>query len=681
MTEQKQTHAFQAEVTRVLGLVINSLYSNKEVFLRELVSNASDAIDKRRFLAISEPALLGESPLAIRLTPDREKKTLTFSDDGIGMSSEELVQNLGTVAHSGSTDFMDKLKAALDQKSEGKDGDDVSLIGQFGVGFYSAYLVADRVDVLTRRAGSEQAHLWSSDAGETYSIEPAEREAPGTDVVLHLKEDQLSLLDSYELTRLVKKYSDFVAHPILVAQPKDEDEEGEDEEGADKSETDADATAKGDDEPSYEQANSSNALWRRRPSEITDEQYGEFYRHLTHDWEAPLARKHFHVEGTQMFSGLLFIPKRPPFDLFSPDQQHGVRLHVKRVFIMDDCEELLPKWLRFVRGVVDSEDLPLNVSRELLQDSRVVRTIRKQVVRRCLDMIEELARPAETSADDAAGEGEDKGDASAKPAANEAYNTFWAAYGAVLKEGLHFEPEYADRLAKLVRYETTAQPGLTSLADYVSRMKEGQDAIYYVVGASRATVENAPHLEALKSRGYEVLLMVDGVDQWALDGLREFDGKKLLSATDAALDLGETKPTEAEKEELDALVTRFRDTLKEHVSEVRLTSRLTDSAACLVSPAGGLPPYMERLLRLQNPDMPVQKRVLELNPTHPIVTGLRDLLRGEADEARDAQVREWVELVHDQALLAEGSPVHDPAKLVQRMSALLSDAVRRAATA
>jgi molecular chaperone HtpG len=356
---------------------------------------------------------------------------------------------------------------------------------------------------------------------------------------------------------------------------------------------------------------------------------------------------------------------------------------VKRVFIMDDCEELLPKWLRFVRGVVDSEDLPLNVSRELLQDSRVVRTIRKQVVRRCLDMIEELASTPAPEADADKPEGDDASDDQAKAAsaANERYNTFWAAYGAVLKEGLHFEPEYADRLAKLVRYETTAQPGLTSLADYVSRMKDGQDAIYYVVGASRATVENAPHLEALKARGYEVLLMVDGVDQWALDGLHEFDGKKLLSATDAALDLGESKPTDAEKEELDALLSRFRDTLKQSVSEVRLTSRLTDSAACLVSPAGGLPPYMERLLRLQNPDMPVQKRVLELNPTHVIVTGLRDLLRADTDEARDAQVREWIELIHDQALLAEGSPVHDPAKLVQRMTALLSDAVRRATTA
>lgn len=654
MTEQKQTHAFQAEVARVLGLVINSLYSNKEVFLRELVSNASDAIDKRRFMAISEPALLGDSPLAIRITPDPVAKTLTFSDDGIGMTDEELVQNLGTVAHSGSTDFMDKLKAALDQKSESKEGEDVSLIGQFGVGFYSAYLVANQVDVRTRRAGSEQAFLWSSDAGETYSIEPTTRETPGTDVVLHLKDDQLGLLESYELTRLVKKYSDFVAHPILVATQRDAEDDADTAEEGEESD-DGEKSGDKPDELAYEQANSSNALWRRRASEVTDEQYAEFYRHLTHDWEPALARKHFHVEGTQMFSGLLFIPKRPPFDLFSPDQQHGVRLHVKRVFIMDDCEELLPKWLRFVRGVIDSEDLPLNVSRELLQDSRIVKTIRKQVVRRCLDMIEELA-------------------------ATDDYATFWSAYGAVLKEGLHFEPEYADRLAKLVRYETTAQPGLTSLADYVSRMKDGQDAIYYVVGASRATVENAPHLEALKARGYEVLLMVDGVDQWALDGLREFDGKKLLSATDAALDLGESKPTEAEKEELDALLKRFKEALKEHVSEVRLTSRLTDSAACLVSPAGGLPPYMERLLRLQNPDMPIQRRVLELNPTHPIVTGLRDLLRADADDAREAQVQEWIELVHDQALLAEGSPVHDPAKLVQRMTALLSDAVRRATT-
>ncbi len=666
MTDTKQTHAFQAEVTRVLGLVINSLYSNKEVFLRELVSNASDAIDKRRFRAISEPSLLGEGKLSIRITPDAEAKTLTFSDDGIGMSVEELQQNLGTVAHSGSTEFMDKLKDALAAKEKGEAGEDndVSLIGQFGVGFYSAYLVADRVDVRTRAAGSESAYVWSSDAGETYTIEPAERESVGTDVVLHLKDDQLNLLEPYELRRLVTKYSDFVAHPILVAKPATPDEDDaqeskESKEGEDGEEKAADE-AKADASPAieFEQVNSSNALWRRRPTDISDEQYDEFYKHLTHDWEPAIARKHFHVEGTQMFSGLLFIPKRPPFDLFSPDLRHGVRLHVKRVFIMDDCEELLPKWLRFVRGVIDSEDLPLNVSRELLQDSRIVRTIRKQVIKRCLDMIEELSN-----------------------AEGDAYTSFWNAYGAVLKEGLHFEPDQADRLAKLVRYETTAQPGLTSLADYVSRMKEDQEAIYYVVGASRATLENAPHLESLKARGYEVLLMVDGVDQWAVEGLPEFEGKKLVSATDATLDLGEEKATDAEKEELDALLKRFKEVLEAHVSEVRLTSRLTDSAACLVSPPGGLPPYMERLMRMQNPDMPVQKRVLELNPGHVIVTGLRDLLRLEGDAEKAKQAEEWIQLVHDQALLAEGSPVEDPAKLVQRMTALLSEAVVRATSA
>ena len=669
MTATKETHRFQAEVTRVLGLVIHSLYSNKEVFLRELVSNASDAIDKRRFRAIEDAALGAEGKLGIRITPDKDAKTLTFSDDGIGMTADELRENLGTVARSGSTDFMAKLEAALAAKGEGEgDAEAVSLIGQFGVGFYSAYLVADRVDVISRAAGTEEAHRWSSDAGETFSIEPAERDEVGTDIVLHLKEDESGLLELYELRRLINRYSDFVAHPISIPVAAPPTEAGEDEgdaesEGEPSTESEA---------PEYEQVNSSNALWRRSPNEVEDAQYEEFYKHLTHDWEGPLAHKHFRIEGTQMFSGIVFIPKRPPFDLFSPDQGHGVRLHVKRVFIMDDCEELLPKWLRFVRGVVDSEDLPLNVSRELLQDSRVVRTIRKQVIKRCLDMIEGLAAPKAAASDGQEGEEESANES------EDAYLTFWKAYGAVLKEGLHFEPAQRDRLAKLVRYESTGREGLTSLAEYVERMPEGQETIYYAVGASRAAVENAPHLEALKKKGYEVLLMTDGVDQWAVDGLREFEGKKLVSAMEAELEGLDDAATDAEKEELDALVSRFKDVLSARVSEVRLTGRLTDSAACLVMPAGGLPPYMERLLRMQNPEMEAQKRVLELNPSHPIVTGLRDLLR--RDDASD-QASEWIELVYDHALLAEGSPVDDPAALVKRMTALLSDAVTAAATA
>lgn len=607
-------HAFQAQVSEVLGLVINSLYSHPEVFLRELLSNASDALDKERFLALTAPSDSGD-PLRIQVIPNEAERTLTIDDNGIGMDEAELVKNLGTIAHSGSREFLTQLKEKKD----------LNLIGQFGVGFYSAYLVAERVEVITKKRGTSQAYRWESDAKQGFLVEPAEREARGTSVILHLKEEHKEFLSAWKVRELVTRYSDYIGYPIELGTSKD---------GA----------------LSFERINQASALWQRRPAEVTDEQYAEFYKHLSHDWEPPLAKKHFRVEGSQEFTGLIFIPKRPPFDLFSPEERHGVRLHVKRVFIMDDCKELLPRWLRFVRGVVDSEDLPLNVSREILQDSKLVRVIRKQVVKQVLDLLDEIA--AERPDD---------------------YVELWKNYGAVLKEGLHFDPEYKDRLAKLLRYESSKSDGLTSLADYVKRMPEGQKAIYYLYGPSRRTVASSPHLESLNARGFEVLYMIDTVDDWAVRGLNEFEGKPLRSAMDEKLELDEKKDESESKEEPEksdeALLARFREVLKEQVAEVHTSDRLTDSPSCLVIPDGGLAPYLERLLRLQQgTEIPATKRILEVNTKHPLIRALAQL---HERDAQSDEVQEAIELVYDQALLAEGSPIEDPARVAKRLTRLL----------
>lgn len=632
MTESStETHEFEADVSQVLKLVINSLYGNKEVFLRELVSNASDALDKLRFRALTKPELIeDEAPLRVRIQMDAEAATLTISDNGVGMTRDELAQNLGTVAHSGTQEF---LKQLADKKDEG--AADVALIGQFGVGFYSGYLVADTVTVVSRAAGEAEAHRWVSDGDKSFTIEVAEREQQGTDIVLHLKEDEREYLTEHRIRGLVKRYSDYVGHPVELLVEK--------------------TTGEGDDkttESIFEQINEASALWQKSPSDVTDEQYEEFYKHFTHDWEPPLARRHFRLEGTHEFAGILFVPTKPPFDLYTPEGKHGLRLYVKRVFIMDDCDDLLPPWLRFIRGVLDSEDLPLNVSREMLQDSRIVRTIKKQIVKKSLDMFEELSR-------------------------GERYDEFWKAYGAVIKEGLHMGSGQQERVAKLVRYESSKGEGLVSLADYVERMPEGQSSIYYVLGATREIVEHSPHLEALAKKGYEVLFMTDAVDQWAVEGLKEFDGKSLVSAMDADLDLSDDDEEETEEEskrddELDGLLTRFRAVLQDQVSEVRISKRLTDSAVCLVMPKGGMPPYIERLMRLQDDTLPTTKRILELNPDHALTQSLRRI--HEAD-AEGEELTEWIELLHDQALLAEGSPIDKPARFAKRLADLMVKAI------
>ncbi|MCY1001285.1 molecular chaperone HtpG [Myxococcus sp. MISCRS1] len=632
---QRETHAFQAEINQLLSLVINSLYSHKEIFLRELVSNASDALDRLRFRAITEPELLADAPeLELRIIPDAQKNTLTIEDTGVGMSHDELVKNLGTIAHSGSREFIQ----AMTQRGQ----KDMQLIGQFGVGFYSAYLVADRVEVVSRAAGKDsQAWKWTSEAHGTFTVEPAERAARGTSVILHLKEDQKEFLDEWRVRSLITQYSDYVGHPIKLQVTK--------------------TTGTGDDaktESSLEVVNKASALWQRSRSDITDEQYQEFYKHLTHDWEKPLAWTHFKADGNQQFTGLLFLPKNPPFDL-NAQQQRGVRLFVKRVFIMDRCEELVPQWLRFVRGVIDSDDLPLNVSRELLQDSQVVRAIRKHVVKKSLDLLEKLAKD--------------------KP---EDYTTFWKAFGTVLKEALATEAEHKDKVGGLLRYESSRDEGLTSLADYVSRMKEGQEALYYIYGESRKAVEDSPHLEALKQRGYEVLFMTDPVDEWAAQGLREFQGKPLVSALQADLKLQSTDEQKKEHEEksegLKGLTSRMKDVLQDSVREVRVSDRLTDSPVCLVVPEGGSPAYLERLLQQRGKGMPRVKRILEVNPKHPVIEHLKTL---HAQDPAQAQVAEWIELLHDQALLTEGSTISDPNRFARRLTTLLTQVAGQAVKA
>jgi molecular chaperone HtpG len=624
----KSTRKFKAEVGRVLSLVVNSLYSNKEIFLRELISNSSDAIDKLKLRALTEDVLSeDETEQGIRILIDQEAGTLTIEDDGIGMSKDELAENLGTLAHSGTTEFLKSLK----------DKADAQLIGQFGVGFYSAFLVSEHVEVTSRLAGeSTEAWTWSSTADDSYTLSPTERATRGTSVVLYLKDDQKELLDSWQLRGLVERYSDYVSHPIYMDMPK----YGEDGEPASE----------------MTQINKASALWQRSPDDIEDEQYAEFYRHLTHDWNAPTARTHFRIEGTQLFTGLLFVPSKPSMDLFQRDHRRGVRLFVKRVFIMDDAEDLVPVWLRFMKGVIDSDDLPLNVSRETLQDSAIVRTIRKQIVKKTLDCLKTLAT------DEA-----------------EKYTEFWDHFGAVLKEGLHVDPEHKDRLAPLLRYASSKAEGLTSLADYKERMGEDQKVIYYALGESETALRGSPWLEALDSQGFEVLFMTDPIDEWAVQAMGDYDELPFVSAMKADLDLGEsedeTKAREEKTETLQPLLDRIAAVLGERIEEVRLSGRLTDSPCCLVVPEGGQHAYLERLMRSHDGNTKASRRILEINGDHALIANLAKLI--ELDPETEAVIP-WIETLYDQVLLTEGSPIEDPNRLAKRMTELMQQATEAA---
>lgn len=626
-----ETHEFQAEVAQVLHLVIHSLYRNREIFLRELISNASDALDKRRFRALSEPAI-GADDLEVRLLPDAEAGTLTLWDNGIGMTRDELVENLGTVAKSGTRAFLEQL-----EKAQG----DVQLIGQFGVGFYSAFLVADQVVVTSRAAGSDEAWSWTSDGRSSFTVEAAEREEAGTTITLHLSEDYRGdFTREYGLRNLVRQYSDYVSWPIKLSVTR---QEGEGDERTDVQ--------------SLEEINQGEALWRLKPEDIESDQYAEFYKHLTHSWDEPLAQAHFSVEGTQMFTSLLFVPKTAPMDLFDSNAKRGVRLYVNRVFIMEDAEELVPVWLRFLRGVVDSNDLPLNVSRDVLQDSRAARVIKKQIVKKTLDLFEEMQRERP---DD--------------------WAQVWDQFGRVLKEGVHFEAKHKERIAKLARFHTTAEGAYTTLEEYVERMPEGQEDIYFAIGTSETQLARSPQLEGLKKKGYEVLLMTDAVDQWFVESLAVFDERKLVSAMHADIDFDDDKDAEGEDGEdkpkspgLGAFGDAMGEALGERVAEVRASNRLSDSPVCLVIPQGGLPSHIERMLRAQQEGLPPIKRILEVNPAHPLIETIQAKHDAEGPDA----VRDHIELLYDQALVLEGTPLDDPASFAQRMTALMLEASRK----
>ena len=631
----KETLGFQAEVKQLLQLMIHSLYSNKEIFMRELISNASDAADKLRFEALENPALYGdEADLKIHVAFDKAARTITIADNGIGMSREEVIANIGTIARSGTREFLSSLT--------GDQAKDARMIGQFGVGFYSSFIIADKVTVLTRRAGATDAVRWECNMGEgsgQYTLEPAEKASRGTEVTLHLREGEDELLNDWKLKSILRKYSDHIAIPILMAKAAEpaEDKAGEAVEKAEKTAAAAE----------LETVNQASALWARPKSDVTEEQYNEFYKNIGHDFEPPLAYTHNRVEGRQEYTQLLYIPARAPFDLFDRQSRHGVRLYVKRVFIMDDAEQLLPAYMRFVRGVVDSADLPLNVSREILQQSRDIEAIRSGCVKRVLGLLDELAENQK-----------DK------------YTTFWREFGRVMKEGVGEDFANKDRIAKLLRFSSThtdSEEQVVSLADYVSRMKPEQTKIYYVTAETFLAAQHSPHLEFFRKKGVEVLLLSERVDEWLVSNLHEFEGKPLASVARGELDLGgladeEKKAREAQAGEYKGLVEKIKEALGDRVKEVRITHRLTDSPCCLVAdehdPGGNL----ARILKSVGQKAPDVKPILEINPDHAMISRLKQ---------QEAHFADWSKLLFDQALLAEGGQLEDPAGFVKRMNALM----------
>ena len=625
----KQTLSFQAEVKQILHLVTHSLYSNKEIFLRELVSNASDACDKLRFEALDDAALYEDAPqLEIRVFFDKEAKTLTIRDNGIGMSADEAVAHLGTIAKSGTKEFLARL--------EGDKQKDANLIGQFGVGFYSGFIVADRITVQSRRAGlkPEQGVSWSSDGSGEFDVEPITRAERGTDVILHLREGEEDYLSTWKLKSIISKYSDHISLPILMRK------EQWDKDKSEQVPTDE-----------WETVNKASALWTRPKSDITDAEYQAFYKQISYDSDAPLAYTHNRVEGRSEYTQLLYIPGKAPFDLWNRDKRGGVKLYVKRVFIMDDAEALMPVYLRFVKGVIDSADLPLNVSRELLQESRDVKAIREGSTKRVLGMLESLA---------------DSEDA----AERDKYAAFWKDFGAVLKEGIGEDHANQERLAKLLRFASTQADSGVSFSDYVKRMKEGQEAIYYITADTLATARNSPQLEVFRKKGIEVLLLVDRVDEWMLSHLYEFDGKSLQSVAKGAFDLGKLQDEEEKKKaeeaatEFKPVLDRLKEALKDRAKDVRVTTRLVESPACIVVDEGDMSGHLARLLKQAGQDAPKSLPTLEVNAAHALVKRL------QTDERFD----DLAQIIFDQALLAEGGQLDDPAAYVQRVNRLLAAA-------
>ena len=625
----KETLGFQTEVSQLLKLMIHSLYSNKEIFLRELISNASDACDKLRFEALTDASLMGDdSDLKIDISVDREKRTISISDNGIGMSRDEVVQNIGTIAKSGTKEFFNKLT--------GDQAQDATLIGQFGVGFYSSFIVADKVTLISRRAGlpESEAVCWESAGEGDFTVETVSKPSRGTQIILHLRADEDELLEGYRLKTIAQRYSDHINLPIFM--PKEEWNEKE---------------SKYVLQDESDQINQASAIWARPKSEVTDEQYQDFYKHISHDMEKPLAWAHARVEGKSEYTQLLYVPSKAPYDLWNREHKRGLKLYVRRVFIMEDAEQLLPGYLRFVKGVVDSADLPLNVSREILQESRDVEAIRKGCVNRVLGMIEDMAENQ-----------------------HDKFAVFWTEFGSVLKEGVGEDWSNKERIAKLLRFSSTADSGdkqVVALNDYVGRMKEGQDKIYYITAETHAAAKSSPHLEIFKKKDIEVLLLSDRVDEWAVSNLQEFDGKKLVSVAKGSLDLGsidDAADSEEEKDSADSsdLINRIKESLAGKVKDVRVSSRLVDSPSCLVSEEDEMSMNLSRMLKAAGQEVPAVEPILEINVNHPIVKKM-------ADEKDKDRFSDWSSIVLDQAMLADGGTLEDPATFVVKLNNLILD--------
>ncbi len=660
-TAAKETRAFQTEVKQLLDLMIHSLYSNKEIFLRELISNASDAADKLRFEATKDDALNeGDSDLHVYINVDKEARTITIRDNGIGMSRDEVIDNIGTIARSGTKEFFGQLTGNQEQ--------DAHLIGQFGVGFYSSFLVADKVTLTTRRAGMTKEHgvLWTSAGDGEYELETVEKEARGTEIVLHLREEADEFLDDWRLKSIVHKYADHIPFPIRmmgVAMPA---AEGEEEKPAE-----------------IETVNQASALWTRPKSELTDEDYNNFYKHIGHDFEEPLARLHQKLEGKYEYSLLLYLPKRAPFDLWQAEAKHGVKLYVRRVFIMEASEDLLPRYLRFVRGVMDTNDLPLNVSREILQKSPAMDAMKKGATKRVLSLLEELVKKAAVADTESKSESDtdvvdaeivgESNDEKAVETTNTDYADFWNEFGNCLKEGMIEDNDNRERIAKLLRFSTTHSDDQTvSLADYVERMQEGQDTIYFITAESLAAAKHSPHLEVFRKKGIEVVLLHDRIDEWLTSHLTEFDGKKLQSIAKGELDLSaigdnaeeDKKEQEEKAKAAEPAVEKIKESLGDKVKDVRVTDRLTESPACLVSDQFDMSSNMERILKQAGQNVPDMKPILEINPDHELIQRLSKM------RSQD-KINDYASILFDQAILAEGALPEDPAGFVRKINALL----------
>ena len=621
---KSQTHAFQTEISQLLDLMINSLYSQKEIFLRELISNSSDAIDKRRFEALTDASLLNsEEELAVTITTDKEANTLTISDNGIGMSHDEVIDNIGTIARSGTKKFMQ----AIDESK--KAGDDVSLIGQFGVGFYSVFMVADKVSLVTRRAGSEQGVSWESDGKGEFTIGEADKSLVGTSITLHLREDESEYMDDFRLKHIINKYSEHISLPIKMLGSVPLDDDGKPQEGI---------------EPEFETINKGTALWSRAKADISDEEYQNFYQSISYDMEPPLSTLHHKVEGNLEYTSLLFIPKKAPFDLWNRDNKKGIKLYVRRIFIMDDAEHLMPNYLRFVKGVIDSQDLPLNVSREILQSDRDIQKIKGRAVKRVLDELKRLAKD--------------------EP---ESYQSFWNEFGQVLKEGIVEDDANKGNITPLLRFASThnnSEDQTVSLDEYVERMSEDQESIYYITAETYKSAKGSPHLEMFTKKNIEVLLLTDPVDEWLVNSVLDHNEKPLKSVTkgDLALSDDEKKEQEEQKMELSSLTDKLQEALTGSVKEVRLTNRLTESPACLVADESDPGANLERIMKAMGQDAPSSQPILEINPDHALIKQLN---------ASSDTIADWAQVLFDQAALSEGAQIKDPANYVKLVNKLL----------